>query len=290
MASALPVARVSEHSLNWRVLGPVFAVVSIDAMGMGVILPLLPFYAQRYGATPLVIGALFASFALCQFIAGPVLGSLSDRTGRKPILIASQIGTCLSFVIPAVANSLPLLFLARILDGATSGNLSVASAYAIDHSTPATRKRSIGVVSAGVGIGVIVGPALNTASAHLSPTAPIWIAAAMSATSVIVSILMLPKASKSTNKKIAAAPVSGAVSLTPSIAILAVMLLYYLAFGAVVGGLAIFLAARFSLRGHPFGPAEIGIVFTGIGVINIVVQLCLLKWFERLSQTSFLAF
>ncbi|MBR0755303.1 MFS transporter [Bradyrhizobium jicamae] len=121
--------------LDWRLLAPVFAIVAIDSMGMGVILPLLPFYAERFGATPLFIGMLFATFSLCQFGAG------SDRLGRKPILMASQFGTCVSFINLALANSLPLIFLARILDGLTSGNLSVASALAVDHSSPVRANR-----------------------------------------------------------------------------------------------------------------------------------------------------
>ena len=117
------------QKLDARVMGPVFIVVAIDAMGMGVVLPLLPFYSRHFGATPFTIGVLISTFAFCQFLSGPWLGRQSDRYGRKPILLISQLGTCLSFILLACANSLTLVFAARIFAGLTAGNMSVATAW-----------------------------------------------------------------------------------------------------------------------------------------------------------------
>src|SRR6202035_1175580 len=102
-----------------------FIVVAVDATGMGIILPLLPFYSQRLGATPFLVGALVSVYAVCQLMAGPIVGILSDRYGRRKVLLVSQIGTLAGFVVLALAPNLTLVFLARIIDGLTSGNISV---------------------------------------------------------------------------------------------------------------------------------------------------------------------
>src|SRR5260370_30348178 len=122
---------------------PTFIVVAVDATGMGIILPLLPFYSQRLGATPFIVGTLISVYALCQLVAGPVVGLLSDRYGRRSVLIVSQIGTLAGFVVLASATSLTLVFLARIIDVLTSGIISVATAFAAVHSAPAPRKHAL---------------------------------------------------------------------------------------------------------------------------------------------------
>src|SRR6201988_2744711 len=138
-------------------LVPTFLVVAVDATDMGIILPLLPFYSQRLGATPFLVGALVSAYAVCQLVAGPIVGILSDRYGRRKVLLVSQIGTLAGFVLLALAPNLTLVFLARIIDGLTSGNISVAHAYAAEHSAPATRKQALGMTS---GAGGAPGPPL----------------------------------------------------------------------------------------------------------------------------------
>ena len=132
LAEAAPV---SER----RALVPIFLVVTVDVMGYAVMIPLLPFYVERTGASAFVVGLLISVFALCQLIAGPILGQLSDRYGRKPILLISQAGTLLGFILLALANTLPLIFLARVIDGLTAGNISGAPAY-ISENTAAERR------------------------------------------------------------------------------------------------------------------------------------------------------
>lgn len=143
------------------VLLPIFAVVVVDTASAGLILPLLPFYAQEFGATPLMIGLLIASFAICELFAGPILGKASDRYGRKRLLLISQIGTCASFLILASAHSLPVVFVGRIVDGLSAGNVAIAIAYVSDRSEPGKRRQAIGVVSAAMGLGTMIGPALG---------------------------------------------------------------------------------------------------------------------------------
>ncbi|RME61822.1 MAG: MFS transporter, partial [Caldilineae bacterium] len=117
---------------NRRALAIIFLIIFVNLLGFGIVIPLLPFYADAVGASPLQIGFLFASYSLCQILASPLLGSWSDRYGRRPILLASLLGTVISFALLAVANSLALLFAARIIDGLSGGNISTARAYISD--------------------------------------------------------------------------------------------------------------------------------------------------------------
>src|SRR5256885_10936849 len=110
----------------------IFLTIFVNLVGFGIIIPLLPFYAETFGASPLVIGLLFAVFSLCQLLAAPALGDLSDRYGRRPILIFSLAGTVVSFLMLALTHSIALLFAARIVDGLSGGNISTARAYVAD--------------------------------------------------------------------------------------------------------------------------------------------------------------
>ena len=122
---------------------------------------MLPFYALTFGASPLAIGLLFAVFSLCQLVAAPILGDLSDRYGRRPILIISLIGTVVSFVMLALAQSLTMLFIARIVDGLSGGNISTARAYVADVTEPKDRSRAFGLIGAAFGLGFILGPGIS---------------------------------------------------------------------------------------------------------------------------------
>ena len=149
----------------------IFLTTFVNLVGFGIIIPLLPFYAQTFGASPIVIGLLFASFSLSQLVAAPVLGDLSDRWGRRPVLIFSLLGTVVSFVMLALAQSLAMLFAARIIDGLSGGNITTARAYIADVSTDENRAKSFGLLGAAFGLGFIVGPALGAAFSRISYTA-----------------------------------------------------------------------------------------------------------------------
>lgn len=128
--------------LDWRVMLPVFAVVSLDAASAAAVLPILPFTLKAIGATPLILGLVLGAEALGQFVAAPVLGQLSDRFGRKTILLASQAGALLSLSLLALANVFAFVLLARVLIGLTAANFSAAAAYAADNSLPANRRQA----------------------------------------------------------------------------------------------------------------------------------------------------
>jgi MFS family permease len=144
-----------------RQLGSLFLVSVIDILGFGILIPLVPYMANRYGAPPAVITALFGSYSLCQFLAAPLWGRLSDRYGRRPILMSSLAGACVSYLILGLANTLSWLFVSRILGGFMAGNIAAAFAYASDVSAPEKRAASLGMVGAAIGIGFTLGPAIG---------------------------------------------------------------------------------------------------------------------------------
>jgi MFS family permease len=256
---------------------PTFVVVAVDATGMGIILPLLPFYSQRLGATPFLIGALISVYAVCQLFAGPVVGMLSDRYGRRKVLVVSQIGTFIGFVLLALAGNLTLVFLARIIDGLTSGNISVAHAYAAEHSAPATRKQALGMTSGAIGTGLLLGPALSSFLVHYGQTAPVWAAAALSLISIFATIALLPPdhpASEPLYQHRVPEPTLTRSLLDMRYAwrLLGLLIVFFFVNSMFLSQIGLFLSARFSWEGHPFGARELGWMFAYAGFINMVVQ------------------
>jgi MFS family permease len=258
-------------------LVPTFVVVAVDATGLGIILPLLPFYSQRLGATPFLIGALISVYAVCQLIAGPVVGILSDRYGRRKVLVVSQIGTLIGFVLLALAGNLTLVFLARIIDGLTSGNISVAHAYAAEHSAPATRKQALGMTSGAIGTGLLLGPALSSFLVHYGPTAPVWAAAALSLVSILATIALLPPdhpASEPLYQHRVPEPtlIRSLFGMRYAWRLLGLLIVFFFVNSMFLSQIGLFLSARFSWDGHPFGARELGWMFAYAGFINMVVQ------------------
>ena len=137
----------------------IFLTIFVNLVGFGIIIPLLPFYAETFGASPFVIGLLFAVFSLAQLVASPALGDLSDRYGRRPVLVFSLAGTVVSFVMLAWRIRSRCCLLARIVDGLSGGNISTARAYVADITEPKDRARAYGILGAAFGLGFIFGPA-----------------------------------------------------------------------------------------------------------------------------------
>jgi len=146
------------EKLDFKRVLPIICIVLVDLMGLSIIIPLLPLFAARFGATPFLIGILQAAYPTMQFVGTPILGGLSDRYGRKPILLFSQLGTLAGFVLLGFANTLPLLFLSRIIDGLSGANLSTAQAAIADSTTEKTRTQGLGLIGAAFGVGFTLGP------------------------------------------------------------------------------------------------------------------------------------
>lgn len=252
-----------------RPLFIIFLTTFVNLVGFGIIIPLLPFYAETFGASPIVIGLLFASFSLSQLIASPLLGGLSDRWGRRPVLIFSLFGTVVSFVMLAMAHSLALLFAARIVDGLSGGNITTARAYIADISTPENRARSFGVLGAAFGLGFIVGPALGAALSHISYTAPIWAAAAITVVAMAMAWGWLPETVHRTQAG-GASPwralgeLWGRADLR---ALFTIDFVYWTAFAVYQTTFALFGARRFG-----FDAAHIGYLLSAFGFLGVLVQ------------------
>jgi MFS family permease len=270
---------------------PIFLIVVVDILGMTIILPLLPFYAEHFGASPSVVGLLVSTYAACQLVAGPLLGRISDRIGRKPLLIVSQLGTFVGFLILAGASSLWMVFLGRVVDGITAGNLSLAQAYIADVTAPKDRAKSFAVIGIAFGIGFLIGPALSGFLSQYSFTYPILAAAGLSATSVLCTTFLLPRnppvpegMQAPAGEDAAAAPAGRRLALLdwgayvdyfrkPGLApLLAQFFCFCFGFSCFNSGFALFAERRFLWDGARFGPKEVGYVLAFAGFLGIILQ------------------
>jgi len=258
---------------------PVFLIVLVDVFGMTLVIPLLAIYAETFDATPLQATLLITVFAACQLVSGPLIGHASDRTGRKPMLILSQIGTLIGFLVLASATSLWMIFLSRMIDGATAGNLSLAQAYIADNTAPENRARSFGLIGIAFGLGFFIGPSITGfLSAQYGLRAPIYLAAAMSATSIVCTITLLrggtTGAAPSSDRWAAFRPETyGRYFARPLLrSRLFQFLFFMLSFSMFISGFALFAERRFTWDGRPFGPREIGYVFGAVGLFGIILQ------------------
>lgn len=254
---------------------PIFLIVLVDVLGMTIVYPLLTIYAEHFGASPLTATLLVSSFAVCQLLSGPILGGLSDRYGRRPILLVSQLGTLAGFIILAKADALWMVFLGRVLDGATAGNLAIAQAYIADHTAPEKRAQSFALIGIAFGLGFALGPVISGWLAHHSLAAPFWMAAALSAMSIAGTLFILPREdapAAATPRKFALGQL-GAFFRRPTLGwLLLLFLVYMFTFSLFIGGFALFAERHYTWDGHPFRPREIGFAFAGSALVGLVIQ------------------
>jgi DHA1 family tetracycline resistance protein-like MFS transporter len=252
---------------------PIFLIVLVDVLGMAIILPLLPFYSERMGASALVVGLLVSSYAACQLIAGPLLGRISDRVGRKPVLMVSQLGTLIGFLILANAHVLWVVFLSRVIDGLTAGNLSIAQAYISDVSKPEERSKSFAVIGIAFGVGFLIGPGISGFLSTFSYSAPVYAAAALSFSSILCTWFLLPARKPDAQS---AAARSGLFNFAgyaeyfrrPVLRVyLMQFFLFAFSFSTYISGFALFAQRRFG-----FGPREVGYLFAWVGFLGIILQ------------------
>jgi MFS family permease len=275
----------------------IFLIVAVDVLGLTIMIPLLPFYAEKLGATPFQVGWLIGAYAACQLVSGPLLGRLSDSTGRKPLLLVSQAGTFIGFIITAFAPSLPVLFLARMIDGATAGNLSLAQAYISDITKPEDRAKSFGVIGIAFGIGFLIGPAVSGILAKSDYRYPVFVAAGLSALSILATSVLLPKAEPARNeggRRLSLIAWGEYVKYfrDPQLATRLWQFLYFIfGFSMFVSGFPLFAERRLG-----FGPEQTGFVYAWAGFLGILTQgpalgFLVKKFGERaLNRVGFLAY
>jgi MFS transporter, DHA1 family, tetracycline resistance protein len=252
----------------------VVAIVLVDLLGFTIVMPLLPRFAETFHFSPTQIGVILAAYPMSQLIAGPILGRLSDRFGRRPILAISQAGTAISFVMLAFSHNFTIMLLARLLDGASGGNILVAQAYVADVTPPEHRARSLGLIGAAFGVGFVLGPLLGGLLLAL-PLDPVWqvrvcflVAAGFSTVAWLLVLFWLPESLPPGSRPRQAARVLSWRGVTdvvssPTIGLLVLIgALTVLAFAALEGTFSLYLERRvgWSPRSAAFGFAFLGLV------------------------------
>ena len=258
---------------------PIFFIVAVDVLGLTLIIPFLPFYAESFGATPWVVGLLISCYAVCQLIAAPILGEWSDRYGRRRVLILSQIGTFIGFLILAQAKVLWVVFLSRMIDGATAGNLSVAQAYIADVTPQEKRAKAFGIIGVAFGLGFLIGPAISGVLAGYNYHYPIYFAALLSLTSICLTYFTLPEPDFHVRaKEVQKTSIFAWSKYTQQFkrknvgTILYLFLCFHMAFALFFSGFPLFLERRFFYHGVPFGPKEVGYLYAYSGLMGAIIQ------------------
>jgi DHA1 family tetracycline resistance protein-like MFS transporter len=256
-----------------RALTTLFLIVFTDLVGFGIVIPLLPLYAEHYRPAPWVFGLLMATYSAMQFVFSPILGRLSDHVGRRPVLLISLTGSVIGFAMFALADSLLWLFASRLLAGIAGGNIATAQAVIADTTPPEDRARGMGLIGAAFGLGFIAGPALAGLLAPISPAAPGWGAAICSLVAFAMTLLYLPETRPIGAAAASAMPVSGVTRLAfawrhPELAPL--MLIGF----AVVTGFAAFEVtfAQFLHDRLALPHSGVSFLFVYVGVLAAVVQ------------------
>ncbi|MCG2787330.1 MAG: MFS transporter [Anaerolineae bacterium] len=259
---------------NKRLFSVIF-VVFIDLLGFGLILPLLPYYAETFAASEFTTGLLVASYAAMQLIGAPILGRLSDRFGRRPILLLSVFGTFLGFLLLGFANALWMLFVSRIIDGFTGGNLSVAQAYISDVTDEKNRSKGLGLVGAAFGIGFIIGPVTGGFLSQWGYAVPAFLAAALAFANLGLIAFWLPE-SLTPEKRAAMTEKKPAFSLSAlgmalkrpfSGSLLITRFFFGLPFAIFQTIFSLYALKKFAL-----GAQETGLILTYVGVLSVFVQ------------------
>lgn len=255
-----------------------FSSVFIDLIGFGIIIPLLPFYAQHFGATPQVVTFLVATFSLMQFICTPFWGNLSDRFGRRPIILASIAGSGLSYLFFAFANSLWMLFLARALSGAMGSTLAVAQAYMADITTIENRTKGMGIIGAAIGGSLTLGPAIGGLLAGSDPEnlnyqLPFLAAASLSLIAFVFAFFALPESyssSYSGNQQQSKRGLSALIAVSKNSRVLLFMSILFLVGLAFSGIESVF--TLWTERELGWGPQQNGYLFMFVGIIGVFIQ------------------
>lgn len=256
----------------------IFLILFTNMLGFGIILPLLPYYVESFGAGPITIGFLAASFSVFQLLSAPILGELSDKIGRRSILLFSIGGTALSFGILGFANSIPLLFLARIIDGASGGNISTAQAYIADITSKENRTQGMGIVMAAISLGFILGPAVGGFLSVYGYSVPAFVACAVAIIATVLTYFFLPETEKTSTslkkRKIFFSLRDFYDALVhPEVGLfLTLSFIMMFAFSLLQGTFSLFSEHSLHLTAR-----DNGFVFAYLGIIGFLIQIFFLK-------------
>ena len=254
-----------------KALIPILAITLVDVLGFTILIPILPYYAEHYGASPVAVGLIYSTVAFCALFASPLWGRLSDRIGRKGVLLAAQIANAIGFILLGIGGALWVIYLARAIEGLGGGGLGVTQAYVSDVTTPEERARAFGLVGATFGIGFLIGPAISGVLVRFGYAVPLFFAACLALATIALTTFLLPESRK---------PIDGTVSLAMIVRALraptlGTLLLTQFAFSfAFYSWISIF--ALFVERVLGFGPSQSSFIFIVSALVGIVVQLGLI--------------
>jgi DHA1 family tetracycline resistance protein-like MFS transporter len=248
----------------------ILSIVFIDLIGFGMIIPILPLYAQRFQASEWQIGILLASYSFMQFLASPVLGWFSDRYGRKPVLLCSLIGSATGYILMADASSLAMLFLARILAGVAGASVGTASAYIADITPPENRSKRMGLIGAAFGIGFVLGPAIGGLLSQWSVVAPFWFAAVLSILNAVLMWIVLPEPDRHAARQQGPGNLKQTLEKAGSWRLGIITLTYFIA----IAGFAIVtvIYPQVSHRRFELNQSQISFIFVMVGLIGAAIQ------------------
>jgi MFS transporter, DHA1 family, tetracycline resistance protein len=251
-----------------------FMAVLVDMLGFGIVIPVLPFYALEMGATPLQVTLLIASFSAVQMAASPLWGRISDRRGRRPLLIAGLFASAVSYLIFGFANSLQLLLFSRIAAGAAGGTIAVAHAYIADTTAAEERARGMGMIGAAAGLGVMLGPAIGGLFSQISLGTPGFVAAGLCALNGTAAVFLLPESrpreARTRARSGQAATVGGWMRTMGSFPLSLLLAVYFLgitSFTAMTALLALYFERAFGI-----GAQQMGVLFAIAGGVTVVVR------------------
>ncbi|MEI6835780.1 MAG: MFS transporter [Candidatus Falkowbacteria bacterium] len=271
----------------------ILLTVLIDVLGIGIIIPVLPFYVETFGASAFVVTLLFAIFSFFSFFSAPLLGSLSDKIGRRPVLIISIASTALGWLIFAGATNIFWLFFGRIIDGLAAGNFPIAQSYLIDIAKDDKEKTTnLGLIGAIFGIGFIIGPILGGTLSQISLSLPFWFVGGLATFNMILALFNLPETNQHLNrdKKISLNPFKPIGQALNNHHLRAGFIAWFL-FGLALAGqqsvLSLYLASGFK-----FNSFAISLIFGGMGIILVLNQAIFLKkiWLKHFSENKLIIY
>ncbi len=263
--------------------------VLIDVLGLGIIIPVLPFYVESFGVSAITLTMLFSVYALFSFVSGPFLGALSDRIGRRPVLIASICSTAVGWFVFASAHAVWVLFLGRIIDGMAAGNLPITQSYLVDIArNDKERTTNLGIIGAVFGVGFIIGPAIGGALSSISHPLPFFFVGGLATLNVIGAVLFLPESLKQMDKEKKMElnpfrPLLNAVRDKPLRSRYIAWFFFGLSFSGMQSVFALYMGKVFG-----FNVAMVGTIYTGMGIIIFLNQTFLLRifWLRFFRESS----
>ncbi|MFN2459970.1 MAG: MFS transporter [Candidatus Velthaea sp.] len=263
-----------------KALVPILGITLVDVLGFTMLIPILPYYAEHYGASPLAVGGIYSTVAFVALFASPLWGRLSDRIGRKGVLLAAQVAAAIGFLLLGIGGSLWMIYLARAIEGLGGGGLGVTSAYVSDVTAPEERARAFGLVGATFGVGFLIGPAISGVLVRYGYQVPLFLGAALAVVTVLLTIFLLPES----HKRVETVAGVGSIVAALRAPALGTLLLGQLAFSfSFYSWVPIF--ALFLERVLGYGPSQSSFVFVISSVVSIIVQALLIgKLSDRFGE------